>query len=391
MMQQHPSMQQQQQAPIVPYLMPNDINTSEMQTKLALLIDENEKLKKENHELSSKKVSIADVLDYIDNAPMPNITKAGRILLKDLIEASLSKAQGRRYSETSKEIAFILNCKSSKCYSTLRCYLPFPCLNTIKNAFSKDVKKGESSLLDPNKVKDIITDYYHAHCKENKVRATMAVDAISISPNEKSGVKASLGSIAHKVDEQYEFYKKNLTEEQRTEFMKNEAPIDSVFIFYLEPHDPYLPCIPVHIFLKHGGNASKPVQVLVDTIISLINSTQLVYIKNFSSDGDLGYQQRYDKSFEDLLKLSPDMELDKILNSEAVYQIEEIASADLLHAFKVLRIRFLLNNINIIPDEKEHIANKDTIKNLFKDGKELTDLSPVGKMRDSYALAFFFL
>ena len=68
-----------------------------------------------------------------------------------------------------------------------------------------------------------------------------------------------------------------------------------------------------------------------------------------------------------------------------------VGTADLLHAFKVLRIRFLLNDINIVPDKEEFISRKDVIINLFKDGKELTDLTPIGKMRDIYAIAFFSL
>ena len=31
----------------------------------------------------------------------------------------------------------------------------------------------------------------------------------------------------------------------------------------------------------------------------------------------------------------------------------------------------------------------NVIKGLFKEGKELTDLSPIGKMRDIYAIDFF--
>ena len=91
-----------------------------------------------------------------------------------------------------------------------------------------------------------------------EVKVTLAVDTISLTPSDKQDVKSSIRSLAHEIDKQYAFSKQHMTDEQRIEFEKSEKTayyaINNGFIFYLEPHDPSLPCIPIHISLKHGGS-----------------------------------------------------------------------------------------------------------------------------------------
>ena len=269
--------------------------TLQMQSRINALTKENALLKTQLGNLSQKKCELSDVLNFIDNASMPNVTQVGRVILKDLINCSLCKAKGRRYTTETKEFAFILNCKSAKCYSILPYYLPLPALNTIKNEFKNQETTTASALLDTDKIQGIIDEFYKIHCTD-VIRATLAVDAISINQNYKTELKSSIGAVSHKIDKQYEFYRKNLTKEQREAFdTSEELPINSAFIFYLEPHDPNIPCTPVHIFLKHGGNANKPVQALVNMVIERINASHKIEVNNFSSDGDLGYQFLYDK------------------------------------------------------------------------------------------------
>ena len=103
--------------------------------------------------------------------------------------------------------------------------------------------------------------------------------------------------------------------------------------------------MPIHILLKHDGAANKRVQALVRIIIDQINATEHFVVANFSSDGDLGHQALYDKSFEEILEIDAQLDLENILSSKKIRRLTIVAITDLLYAFKVLRIRFLINDI----------------------------------------------
>ena len=365
-----------------------------LQQQIASLQQANSQLQQQNSYLVSKKVSLEDVIQYIKETDLIGITNVGKQVLVDIIINAHRIPTARRYAKETKEVGFVLHSKSANCYSTMRNYLPLPSYNTIKEEFERDEIKAEKSVLDFTKISSLLDDYYKIHCiGRNEVRMTLAVDAISLTPSNKQELKTSLGALSHTIDKQYAFAKNTMTPEQREEFEKVEntpaGSINSAFIFYLEPHDPSLPCTPVHVFLKHGGAANKSVQALVNRVMEEIDRKEHFKVTNFASDGNLGHQAIYDKSFKEILALSKDLNLKEILESEEIHKLTNVGTTDLLHAYKVLRIRYLLNNINIIPSNTNHIVSNEVIKGCFKEGRELTDFTPVGKMRDIYAIDFF--
>ena len=346
-------------------------------------------------------ISKEDVCVYFDSVQPKGITKNGWIVLKDLFVNAHKAPNAHSYSLTTKELAFVLNNKSAQAYNTLRSYLPFPVYNTIKNTFIKEEIRQEKAMLDYTSIPKFLKEFKTIHFPDrDTIRATLAVDAISITNVYLPEYKKSIGSVSTALDKQIAFTKDNISIEQREEFesalragsSSNEAAlanINSVFIFYLEPHDPTIPCTPVHIYLKHGGNANEVVRKLVDKVAEEITQTNFITISNISTDGDMGHQMMYDRTFQELLEIDPNLDIETIIQSGKFFKLKCVSAADLLHIFKVLRSRCLRLSLNVLPDSEEIICAPERLTALFNEGKELYDLSPVGKMRDSYALLFF--
>ena len=380
----------------------------EQQNKyIEYLQNENKRLLNERdkyYDIAVKKqntITRDDVMNYFKKSKPDCISDVGWNLIADIFINAHRKPNGRQFSIQSKEVAFILYAKSAKTYNTARSYIPLPTLNTLKSTFAKEELKNESIMLDIKKISPYLDEYVKNYGKERSIiNTTLAVDAISINPINLPAYKKSLGSVSCSMDAQIKFTKEALSDEQREVFekaLKNDptiesdklAYINSVFIFYLEPHDPTLPCIPVHLYLKNGGSANNVIRKLIDEVIKEIEKNTKIKVSNISSDGDIGHQNMYDKSFQEILELSKDLNIEEIYESGKFFELTHVSAADLLHLFKVLRIRFLLNDINIFPDELDHVARCETIRSIFKDGNEISDLSAIGKMRDSYAIMFF--
>ena len=357
-------------------------------------------LQKKNEELKTKKITQEDVMSYFNNAHPKGISEVGWIILKDIFINAHRDPNGHRYSIETKEIGFILNSKSTKAYNTLRAYLPLPTTNIIRDTFLKDMIKAEKSMLNYEQIPKLLKDYKNTSCHGiDFINSTLAIDAISITPTHLQNYKKAIGSVSAALDKQIMFTKTNMSIEQRKEFeesMKSTdgseesalAKINSAFIFYLEPHDPTLPCLPLHIYLKRGGSANEVVRKLIDKTIEQIEKDNFIQVDNISSDGDIGHQFMYERTMKELLKLDSKLSRD-IITSWKFFDIKYVATADLMHLFKVMRTKCLQYDMNIFPDTVTNISMAETILNCFREGKEIRDLSPLGKMRDSYALLFF--
>ena len=286
--------------PRVAVLRPNMITTNasssliaSLQTKIQLLTCECEGNKKLLNKMKEGDLSMYTIEKFFETHNPPGISCIGWNLIKEMIQNSFKKANGKRYSTETKEVGFILNSKSANAYRTLCNYLPFPSLNSIKAQFLDEEKSIEKTMLDFTKIKSYVDEYVSLYCKDRDViNATLAVDAISINPQNINEFKKAIGSVSTALIKQVDFYKNNLSEIQKVEFEKafdaepgtNEskpATINSLFVFYLEPHDPVLPCIPVHLFLKSGGSANKAIRTLVDQVIDEIQKIRKFELKTF--------------------------------------------------------------------------------------------------------------
>ena len=120
---------------------------------------------------------------------------------------------------------------------------------------------------------------------------------------------------------QIDFAMKNMDDKKKQEFDNalkgigedvSAATINNCFIFYLQPHDPSLPCIPIHIFLKKGGAADKTIRLLTDEVINLLEKDHIFDIISVSTDGDSGHNIIYDRSYNKLIEISPQLNLQEL-------------------------------------------------------------------------------
>ena len=147
--------------------------------------------------------------------------------------------------------------------------------------------------------------------------------------------------------------------------------------------------MPIQVFLKKGGSADSIIRDFTKDVIDIIESTKCVEIAYISTDGDQGHNAIYDETFNQLLQLSPSLNIEELLANENRFSLKHCGATDLLHLFKTLRVRFLKNDIDLFPGHDDSKVNHESFKKLLKPGKEIDDLSQIGKMRDVFAINFF--
>ena len=90
--------------------------------------------------------------------------------------------------------------------------------------------------------------------------------------------------------------------------------------------------------------------------------------------------------------ISPDLNLDEILEKlSKCKSFPVLASADMLHFIKTIRTKLLNLKLTLFPNSLNNVFIMSEVKELFGNGKEITDTSHVGKMRDIYPLTLFSL
>ena len=370
------------------------------------LIQENTKLKEENKTqkaLLAKKASYSEVLAYFDNHMPQYTTLFGWTFLKDMFVSCHIEPHGRKHSTDFKKFAYLLYNCSPKAYRILHTHFPFPTHNTFAKFCQSDENDLKALFFDSQAISNYICNHFGKVYPTNGTphRATLAIDAIAIQPTSVQEIKTQIGSVKvlRSFNKQTAFVKENMTKKQQQEFetaikadptseAAKASSINSAFIFYMQPADPSLPCFPVHILLKKGGSANAIVRKLTEQIINIIEETGIFEIVAVSTDGDNGYNVLYDLVYNKLLEMSPRLDIDEILSNEMRFTLRHLGAADLLHLFKTLRARFLLNNIDIFPS-REIIMDKDILKTVLKPGPEIEDTTQIGKMRDIYAINFF--
>ena len=92
-----------------------------------------------------------------------------------------------------------------------------------------------------------------------------------------------------------------------------------------------------------------------------------------------------------ILSLSEQLNIDVIVQEINSNNIKNLACADMLHLFKTFRTKFLSLTLTLFPYNTEHIFNYSIIDSFISQGKETSDCTHIGKMRDSYVLSIFSL
>ena len=352
----------------------------------------------------SKNIQMDNVLSYFNSYLPPYASPVGWSFFKEMFINFHHEPRGRMHSNDIKKFAFLLYNYSPSAYKALQAHFPYPSYNTFSKLLSNTEEDMKAMFLDEKKIQDYLKNTFDKNFPCNGIphRVNLAIDAIAIQPEFLPHFKREMGSIKlrnaagsqinytsdHLAGKKQEKFEAALQAQPGTDEAK-PAIINSAFIFYIQPLDPSLPCFPVHIHLKSGGSADSVIRDKTKEIIYLIESTNILDICTISTDGDSGHNLIYDLVVDELMKLSPTLDIDALLRNEKRFDIKHMGAADLLHLFKTLRVRFLKYDIDIYPTFPSSIMNANETKSQLKPGKELEDLSQIGKMRDVYAINFF--
>ena len=360
-------------------------------------------LQEEILEIKNKQTTYKDVIAYFENN-LPQTTSVLQWdILKGLFVNCHKDAKHHKYTKQFIELSFAIANAGPKAYRTLRKILPFPCSETIRTNLSKKIKNTEQSLLSLTKIAAFTKENMkNVSNSSKKMKATLAIDAIAVNSSFLPELKVSNGKLLlRSLNEQIAFTKEKLKKKECDIFMEamkqtdatsekaKKVIIDNIFIYYLEPFDANVQCFPIFMFLKHGGNADGVIRSLTGKVIHEIESTELISIDNISTDGDPGHQEIYDSALQQMKTLSSDLNLSKMLKNEKRFSLTHMASGDILHICKTLRIKFLLHNINLMPENSQYIIKCNEIQKILKKGIYLSDLSHIGKMKDRYVQEFF--
>ena len=332
--------------------------------------------------------------------------------------------------KTQKSFFWIIYSQSAVAFSTLRGIFPLPCYNTMHSITRANIIETECSLLDVKFIASFTNQFIRRYT-QGTIAATLAIDAIVVAPKDIDSLKSEFRSSSPKLlkafntqinfseevkaisvndafenecrtadsqksDEQSSLQTKEEVSSQPTDFKKQiiipkTELLNNVFIFYIEPLNPNVPCLPVHMWLQHGGSANEVVRKLTEHVIMQVDKSEACIIKQISTDGDLGHQPEYTEAMKTLLKISNNLDIDIICDALRACPSIKLAVADMLHCLKTLRIKILLHVLSLFPYRLTTIFDIRSLSDIFGDGKEITDLSHIGKMRDAYPIRFFSL
>ena len=384
-----------------------------------------------SYEGRSKMPCFDAIVYYFDNVDKEEttVTELGWQILKEMFINAHAKSKARQYSVNTKKFFWVINSQSSIAFATLREVLPLPCFNTLHSIARSFVIETECSLLDVKFIASFTSSYIRKYTK-GTIAATLAIDAIVVTPKNIEKIKSDLRGISPSLlkafNSQIKFVESvtmepvnNVFDSERTsstqqtseqevqsdevhsssqtlDFKKevlntNTKDLNNVFIFYIEPLNPNVPCFPVHVWFQSGGSANEVVRSLTDHVIIQVEKSQACIIKQISTDGDLGHQPAYTAAMKTLLELSKKLDINEICQGLRAYPSLKLASADMLHFLKTFRIKVLLHILSLFPYNTNTTFDIKTFSQLFGDGKEITDLSHIGKMRDVYPLKMFSL
>lgn len=357
------------------------------------LTNENQALSKSIEELKSMPISLESVNEFFKCTQPVSGTLQGWKFIQEMMNHMMTRANGRRHSQEFKEFAFIIRSASPRCLRILRTHLPFPCKETIRRMILNRYNSMQEKLLEEKEVTRLVENQFRSISNEENnyenlcFPATLAIDAVAVLPQNIKEIARECGVKIVRSAFNTQFLKMSLDKKENVDH--GVLSINNMFIFYIEPLNPDIPCFPVHLQVKKGGTADIEIRNSIREIKERINKSKNIRIVNCSTDGDGGHQEMFDKQYEEMHRVSPTFILNELIEYYMNEENYDHCSTDMLHAGKCARIHFLIHVISLCVNELSNLTSPDEIIAVLKGKKECTDLSQIGKMRDVYAIDLF--
>jgi hypothetical protein len=310
----------------------------------------------EVRQLRNEVAQLQKALSAKENAEKPIFYSDSQIwadVFCEMIELAQMPKEARRYSDHLYYVAVVILFRSASTFEFLRHFLPLPSAVSVYAEFHDPVNASLDRLQSVDKIVPFLCNQIELD-KEIADGVTLAVDAVSCS-NVFVGMKHV----------------------QRSE-------IAYLFVVYLQPLCPDVKCVPLFVIPTPEGIGNPIIQRKIDEVLRLTRSCiPRVFL---ASDGDPSYNTRHNTFFAYWTNLFAQIGLDGLLRELENY-CGDLPLSDLLHLAKCLRTRILVYLLTFVSGHGNKTINQERIREILGLKAPLTDLTPLGKMRDAYPLA----
>ena len=268
--------------------------------------------------------------------------------LEEIVKGYKFEPSGRRYSERTKNICFVLHSHSAVCYQILRKYLPtLPSEETLRVSFRSAIKSKKENLLNLDQLKLVLDELYENYKKDNEMKGKLpcviASDAATMDPT-KTGDNA-------------------------------------IFAIGINPLKKECKPKIINILPSASGKLSEDIVEHIKNVIKITNQSEFC-VKYIALDGDNGGNILF-KAFFDYLSNFKGKTFDDFMKYVDEYS-EPIPISDWLHLLKNFRSRLVSAIIHAFNGAEGISINSFKDMPNLKNATEKT--GPYDSMRDDYAL-----
>lgn len=312
--------------------------------KNRLILGKLKKINRHLYELQKKidKLSVNKNNSCSDeNGP---ITLTSTIIL-ELIKNENINIHARKYSDSLKDICFMLYINSNITYKLLRKFIPLPHPDHLRKIYRYNMKIKKENLMNKNQIEFLLHELHNELSKDENepIISVLGFDAATIDP-------------------------------------RNQGS-NGLFVFNAQPLKGNLKSKVVYAKTQTNGKANKDIMKTVDEI-EKAGEKNKIFFRFIASDGDSATNQIH-RDFQNYINTYDGKISDDFLDYIGKYS-KPIPISDWLHLLKNLRTRIIDNNI-ILFNGSEIISIKE-INDILHLDKIVTNARGRSTMRDDIAI-----
>ena len=289
--------------------------------------------------------------------------------------------KSRRYSEQTKSLYATVFLRSPSAYKALATVLPIPQPRTLMRLSAGPLRDIQERVQSPERAREALLEFRSRFPSDDPILGVLSVDACSHSDY---FAKEEPTALAQAV--QLEVF---LAKFRPPGLEFPRKPNNYCFVYYFQPLDPRMPCLPLHICSEPSGKAQMKHVKVMDDLVDICQDLGFTVIMK-CSDGDNEYYTETRKSYKsitDICEKFDDVELVAQLGLEILDGLT-LFGADMLHILKNARTRLLTGVVspNVTQPRRLDLAE---IKKILDVPKECWENSDLNKMVDALPIAMF--
>ncbi len=274
------------------------------------------------------------------------------------------------YSDEMYNFSYALYCQSGGAYRMMTDHFRMPCKTSLNLYFGNHI---DNLQLDFTHIDSVYRILERKGKNINEpIPCTLVVDAFSVT---------------------------TISPFNQVKYLDREK--SNCFLYLIAPFDPNFEIFPIYLYKDKNGNANNITIEYIKKILSISKETKF-HIKYISVDGDKGYNNQFNMSFNQIEQslfqsnfdnpFLDDFEKDRYILTNTFHNVEIsdfFFISDFLHLLKNARSKLLKSSVVINPTTTEDFI--DYIK-LIQDRQiynYVNDTSSFSKMKDELAIGLF--